>query len=64
VSKPLGFPSWTELVTRLAEHDQVQGKHILAQHPSGQGYWAFELTFRFDFSFEDNLDFGFDFSAE
>jgi hypothetical protein len=29
VSKPLGFPSWRELVTRLAEHDQVQGNHIL-----------------------------------
>jgi hypothetical protein len=25
-----------------------------AEHPSGQGYWAFELTFRaYDFGFED-----------
>jgi hypothetical protein len=34
VSKPLGFPSWTDLVTRLAEHDQVQGNHILTSSRS------------------------------
>jgi hypothetical protein len=30
VSKPLGFPSWSELVQRIADDGEVKGGHILA----------------------------------
>src|ERR1700738_3704915 len=30
VSKPLGFPDWRELVDRIADDPEVDGKHLLA----------------------------------
>src|SRR4051794_28546395 len=30
VSQPLRFPSWSELVARIAEHPEVDGRHVIA----------------------------------